>query len=336
MYAKVQGCIDRIKIDETLIQLTNDFKILFNSKNNYPKLLIKINRYLTIFNEEKLQKIYEVVKYFAHKTNRKNYPNHHFASKYNNIGKNKSSSPNSEDFKEMENGKNIDDQYLQNSLNYKSLKSKNINDKNYIHKNNTCDLNKGESFANTELAIKIEESFNLKENQHIPIFNNISKTYPHKINYPFNSNIETDSSHMLNIKCIKRDLINNSINSTDKRQDSNLNVNKDVEKIKSFLNYNLKENNILDRQNSCHEKIINVDIDKNNDLKTTIETNFSNYCQKETTSDNKIISIDNFREEAIIKSETKNRTPIYNIESDKDNHKLTNNLDKNVDNTKGK
>jgi hypothetical protein len=65
LFVKIKEKIDISIIDDKVKKLNEDFTKLFTIKNNYPNLLLKINRILLIFGEEKITKIYELVKYIA-------------------------------------------------------------------------------------------------------------------------------------------------------------------------------------------------------------------------------------------------------------------------------
>ena len=70
MRLKIKEKIDLNIIDEKSKKLLEDFDKLYVFKSNIPSMIMKINRILLIFEEEKVKKIYELVKYIAVKENK--------------------------------------------------------------------------------------------------------------------------------------------------------------------------------------------------------------------------------------------------------------------------
>lgn len=65
MFVKIKEKVDINIIDDKVRKLNDDFSKLFAIKNHYPNLLLKINRILLVLGEDKISKIYELVKYIA-------------------------------------------------------------------------------------------------------------------------------------------------------------------------------------------------------------------------------------------------------------------------------
>lgn len=128
MIVKIKEIIDINIIDDKVEKLNDDFSKLFTIKNNYPTLLLKINRILLIFNEEKIKKIYELVKYIANIE----------TSKINNIQliskdqtSNKKNSSNFEEMKEIEKNQSYKYKDIYNPINYRNIT--NISEFNQKH-----------------------------------------------------------------------------------------------------------------------------------------------------------------------------------------------------------
>lgn len=218
MFLKIKEKVDISIIDDKVKKLNEDFTKLFTIKNNYPNLLLKINRILLIFGEEKITKIYELVKYIANiqtskinniqlitrdKHSNKDCSNEHYSNTNKTLEE-------KEEFKDFEKIKSFKNKDLYKTINYS-----NITNISEIQRKHNCLRNSATKSQNSC------DSFGTKESS--------SNAHP----------------GMINIKCIK------DKNFESRRFDSVIKMNS---KEKNFGAKEILENKFA---NENKDKIIN-------------------------------------------------------------------------------
>lgn len=167
---------------------------LFKLKKTYPSLLIQINRILLIFSEEKIKKVYEMVKYLA-KIETIKGSNASFEGRNNITRSNKTFPHNTEEVKEAGDIK----------LSHKQIFYENLQNKNLANKTNSA-INTDTRLRNPDFTSKSLKSCSISDKNN-PNLNNLYESNDffsnndnkdNHNNKNFNSN--TSNELMLNIK----------------------------------------------------------------------------------------------------------------------------------------
>jgi len=258
LFVKIKQKVDISIIDDKVKRLNEDFTKLFTIKNNYPNLLLKINRILLIFGEEKITKIYELVKYIANIE----------TSKINNIQLISSENISNNELRDYSNSNRISEEYtdfekiksFKSKDFYKMTNCKNMTNISDFQQKNNClssSLNKSQNNCDSHGA-KESKSYPLmlnvkwirEKNLDIERFEKCSKTTSKEKSF---REKEIQENKFLNEK--KEKLLNNAPIMLNEK----FNLKNDKG---NFRNYDFKSNNKL----ADFELISREKFNKNNEI----------------------------------------------------------------------
>lgn len=262
MIVKIKEIVDINIIDGKVEKLKDDFSKIFKIKNKYPNLLLKINRILLIFNEEKIKKIYELVKYIANIETSKLNTIELFSKVQTSNNKNCS---NLEEMKKNEKNQSCQNREISNPINYTKISNLNeYHPKYYFQtKSDTESQYNCDSFGTNKSNLYPEminiKSIKEKETQHCSNRNDIS-------NYDeFHKNKNINQNNIIlenwNKNKNKPPLLNKnkfivlSKNTFKISKENEKEINKNEKKIKRISN-----NTIIDKHKNSYDDLKNKGI----------------------------------------------------------------------------
>jgi len=276
LFVKIKEKVDISIIDNKVKRLNDDFAKLFTMKNNYPNILLKINRILLIFGEEKITKIYELVKYIANIETSKINKIHLISSERNSYNFDNSNSKETlEEYKDFEKIKSFKNKDFYRTVNYSNIT--NISSEIQQRKQHNCIRN-----SETKSSRNSCDSFGNKQESS----SNTYDTYP----------------GMLNIKCVKKEKNFDNFNRRFNSQEKNF-VAKEIHENELFSN----NENIKDVIN-----IKNAPIMLFNNKKSNLNYENGNLKNDEFTTSSKLTDKDLFssRDKFSFKDQTENNRNI--------------------------